>query len=171
MKPIFTVLFHRHSPAVFNRRWEKRSRATIPPTGLEEASERLYYGLNPKVHRYNDIAGFAEIYWDLGTRILANYYFRGDRRTKYGRQIGNQLGVPVSGKHYYLLYNMVEEASFVSASVSEKRNALLAALQRVKETGKRLGCFVDLRTEISIAKCLNVEKYMSRGRSAPRRRV
>jgi hypothetical protein len=34
------------------------------------------------LHQFNDLVGFAEVYWDCGTRVMVDFYFHGDSRTR-----------------------------------------------------------------------------------------
>jgi len=82
-KLVFTILLHRHSPEEFLKIREQRfERMYLKTHGLRRHREE-FDASYPAIHRYNDIAGYAELYWDGGTRILAELFVQGDRRRKH----------------------------------------------------------------------------------------
>ena len=167
-KLIFTVILHRHSPTKFDRQWEQTFKRSISPDLTPETEDRMrnfYSTSNPKIYRYNDIAGFAEIYWDGGTRILVDYYFLGDRRTKYGQAVAKLWPSKTSGNKYYMWQCMASGGSFIDGdNALKKRTALYEALDAVSAQVKKFGCYVDLTTEREIANCIDVKKLLVRPR-------
>jgi hypothetical protein len=170
-KLIFTIILHRHSPETFDRKWEQSFRHNISgaPSSLTQKDEdrmRNYFSASgPRIHRYNDIAGFAEVYWDGGTRILVDYYFLGDQRTKYGQAVAKRWPYMTSGNKYYMWQHMASGGSFIAGDTAlKKRRALHEALDAVSAQAKQFGCYVDLTTEQEIANCIDVNKLLVRPR-------
>ncbi len=167
-KSIFTILLHRHSPKSFAQRWEKTFRRTAPRSmtvEMEKQMRTIYCSSKPRIHRYNDIAGFVEVYWDAGTRILTDCYMLGDRRTKYGRELAKRWPGRISGNRYYPYFSMSEGGSFSSYDKpAQKKAAIIETLDDVEKAAKRLGCYVDLRVEREIANCIDVNKLLVRPR-------
>jgi len=74
-KLIFTVLIHRHSPEKYDQLREAQWNRTYSTPQARERFRDEFYACCPAAQRYNDIAGYAEIYWDGGNRILAELFF------------------------------------------------------------------------------------------------
>jgi hypothetical protein len=170
-KLIFTVILHRHSPKAFDRKWEQSFKQSISSASSyltqkdEDRMRNCFSASSPRIHRYNDIAGFAEIYWDGGTRILADYYFLGDQRTKYGQAVAKRWPYKTSGNKYYTWQHMAGGGSFIAGdNALKKRKALQEALDAVSAQAKKFGCYVDLTTEREIANCIDVNKLLVRPR-------
>jgi hypothetical protein len=110
-KLIFTVFLHRHSPRQFSKLREQRIERTYANPDLRERYRGEFDTSDPAVHRYNDIAGYGEVYWDGGTRILVEIFFRGDRRRKSGQAVaaGRRPQI-VSASSFYPLYVQGVEA-------------------------------------------------------------
>lgn len=165
-KLVFTILIHRRSPGRFQQDWERQFRRHYPHR-REEAVERRnrerFASAYPPIHRYNDIAGFAEIYWDAGTSLQINLYFRGDRRTRYGRSIAQNRDGTVSARNYYL-YDHRIQGGFVPPRRSDilDRQAFLDAFREVRRIANRLRCFVDLRHEEAILGCFDFRALFHR---------
>jgi hypothetical protein len=84
-KLIFTILLHGYSPEQFEHQRQRRLERTYSSAGARERYQDEFKQSDPPFHRYNDVAGYAELYWDGGERILAEFYFRGNRKRKYGK--------------------------------------------------------------------------------------
>ncbi len=146
-KLIFTIILHRHSPETFDRKWEQSFRHSISSAHssltqkVEDRMRDCFSASSPRIHRYNDIAGFAEVYWDGGTRILVAYYFLGDRRTKYGQAVAKLWPYKTSGNKYYAWQHMAGGGSFIAwDNALKKRKALHEVLDAVlAQSWRRLG--------------------------------
>jgi hypothetical protein len=88
------------------------------------------------VHRCNDIAGFVQVFWDGGTRILVVYYFRGLKRPGFGDVLRTYWG----GTHcqygfYPIPYTEVGGIPNLYCSDEVKRAAINEALDRIRADG------------------------------------
>src|SRR5436305_1720971 len=86
-KLIVTVLIHAHSPQTFAEARERELCRLYTTAATRERYREHYDVFRSPVHRYNDVAGYAEVYWDAGTRILLDFFFKGDMRTTFGKAI------------------------------------------------------------------------------------
>ena len=166
-KLLFTILLHRHSPSAFDQLWERRYQKECPPNLTDEEKERRlirHQTADPRIHKYNDIAGFAEVYWDSGSRMLIDYYFIGDRRTRYGRTVWASQAGFTSAHKFYLHSASVNSGSFFLGEddVEKKRNAVFEALDALERKAKQLNCYVDTTAEREITRCLDVSKFFMR---------
>jgi hypothetical protein len=115
----------------------------------------------PPLHRYNDIAGFAELYWDGGTRILVDYFFRGDRSRKFGKQVARSWpedGARISPGKFYLFALGVESGGIPheTCDANLKRKAILEALREIRIRATDLCCFVDLTHEHELLQAIDI---------------
>jgi len=124
---------------------------------------------HPPTH-YNDIAGFAEVYWDGGTRIMLQFFFLGNRRTKFGMAVSAGLesaGVRpelVSARQFYPLYVQPIEASGipnVACCEEVKRQAIIDALDKVAKTAAGMKCYVNLTHERTVLNALTLDRLFS----------
>jgi hypothetical protein len=163
-KLIFTILLQRHSPERFERDWQKAQDRFREP-----GSKGWYAQQNPRIHRYNDLAGFAEVYWDRGTRVDVDYFFLADRRTRFGKGLTQRYGerpLTFNSKKFYA-YALGVDSGYVprrGSAPHQKRKALFDALDSVQEMSSRLGCFVDLTPERQIVEDIDVNLLFSGGR-------
>ncbi len=170
-KRVFTVPIQRHPPKNFDERWQARSirGAPIGPHMEKEFVEaykkslpEIHEAKHPRIHRFNDIFGFAEVWWTRGTEFVIWYYFRGDRRTKVGKIIAQRHVYPISSRQFYYFCDDKAGKFMMWSTPEEKREALFDALNDVRNTAeKKCGCFVDLSHEYEIARCLDVNMMLA----------
>jgi hypothetical protein len=165
-KLVFTILVYRHSPEEFSKLRERRFKSMYTKTHGAGRHRDEFDASHPAIHRYNDIAGFAELYWDGGTRILAELFLQGDRRRKYGKAVAaGRRPETVSPDRFYPLYALYVEASGIShpqrSSEADRRLALQESLQFVREEATKLGCYVDLKHEEVILDATDVQRLFS----------
>jgi len=169
---IFTILLHRNCPERFEtlrqEGLERLERMCSTARALEKYREE-YNLQHPPTHRYNNIAGFAEIYWDGGIRIMLQFFFLGDRRTRFGKAVSVGLvsaGLRpklVSASQFYPLYVQgIEVSGIPNVKCPEelKRKAIIEALDKVAETAADLN-FADLTQEWKVLDALNLERLFS----------
>jgi hypothetical protein len=133
-------------------------------------ASREWHSARHPLNRYNNLVGFAEVYWDLGTRIDINYYFLGNRNTTPGKRLAN--GRKAAGDKYglnprcYYLYSDGVDAGYIPrrGSASEKRNGINQALDHVERTAEEIRCYVDLSHERKMVEYLDVDRFFSGGR-------
>jgi hypothetical protein len=125
----------------------ERSAANIPVhPEVEEQARRGFRSSRPILHRFNDLVGFAEVYWDCGTRIMVDYYFRRGRTRYYG-----------------VARSMVEIARIhPTDSAESKRQAILRALEDVQKTASEASYFVDTSPERAIVQTLDVDAFFAK---------
>ena len=72
------VNIHGLHPSPFTGEFEELREAqrkrTYPTTDARERCHDDFYASYPAAQRYNDIAGYAEVYWDGGSGILASFF-------------------------------------------------------------------------------------------------
>jgi hypothetical protein len=160
-KTIFTVFLHRHSPKQFTELRQKQFERECSTVGSRERySDEHNCSSN---HRYNDIAGFAEVYWDGGTRILIELFFRGDRRTRYGRTVTAGMSrARVKNSRFYSFYPTYAEAGGIPhpqwSDEQEKRQAIMDALEFVRRIATENGCFVDISREQVLLAVIDINR-------------
>lgn len=163
-KLIFTVLLHRHSPGQFSARRQRRFESIYRNPDRRERYREVFDTSYPANHRYNDIAGYAEIYWDAGTRILVEIFFRGDGRTRFGRAVSvGPRPKLFSANRFYPLYVLYKEAGqFSDASCGRgfKRQAIKDGLEHVQTVAISMGCFVDLTHEKLVLDALDIDRLL-----------
>jgi hypothetical protein len=145
---IARVLVTHRTEENFGKSWDRSCARTlaelgVPPTPLGSAQsgpEIAYFASNPRAFPYNDLYGFVDVYWDGGTRILANAYFRGDARRRAGKVLRTRWNVGrLKGAGYYLHSHMRELAWFPRHADDERiRTALLEALLEVERLAREL---------------------------------
>ena len=164
-KLIFTILFHDHSPERFEALRQRRFKELFSSPRARERFRDAYVGGFPPFHRYNDVAGYAELYWDGEERLLAEFYFRGNRTRKYGKAVTEsmQWKEMVSSHRFYPMQVLYLEAGSVSkyAKESENRQAILESLEWLSAQATKLGCFIDLTHEKTLLDAIDVNKLFS----------
>jgi len=166
-KRIFTVFLHRHTPEEFDEYWQEQSKRGAPMSpntekefvdAYKKSLPEIYEATHPHIHRFNDIFGFAEIWWERGHDFVVRYYLRGDSRTKVGRKIAGRYFYPISSRQFYE-FREVKITGFFKSSASElKRKVLVDTLEDISTTAREeFGCFVDLLNEYEIASCLDMD--------------
>jgi len=164
-KLIFTILLHNESPEQFERQRQRRFERMYSNAGARDRYRDEFNQSNPPFHRYNDVAGYAELYWDGGERILGEFYFRGNSRRKYGKAVTNGMRRGIASSRWFypfhVLYIEVGSAPR-SARECEKRQAIADALEWVRAQANELGCFVDLTHERILLDAIDVNKLFSR---------
>jgi hypothetical protein len=164
-KLIFTILLHGYSPEQFERRRQRRFERMYSDPGARERYQDEFNQSDPPFHRYNDVAGYAELYWDGGERILGELYIRGDRSRKYGKTVTNRMRRGItSPRWFYPFHVLYIEVGSVSrgARECENRQAIADALEWVRVQATDLGCFVDLTHERILLDAIDVNKLFSR---------
>jgi hypothetical protein len=168
-KLLFTILIQHHSPEDFKKtematedREFKDYGAGVKDAELEGQARSRYRSSRPILHRFNDLVGFAEVYWDRGTRIMVDCYFRGDRRTRYGERIQSRSTGGVSREWFYAYAPMTEMARIHPGDdVEARRQAILRALDYVEETAQEVLCFADTSPECAIVQALDVDSFFT----------
>lgn len=163
-KLIFTVLLHRHSPERFQElRLRRLNSMYSSPRTRERYRDEFDSQFSP-IYRYNDVAGYAEIYWDAGTRVLIDLFFRGDLRTKYGKAVACGRRGQISASQFYLYLHCLEAGGIPHLSCSEalKREAIIDGLQRVRAVAADMGCVIDLTHEETLLSAIDVRYLFSR---------
>lgn len=172
-KPLFTILCQRRSPARFlkargqrietaltKRREWYRERGLL---SFDEAEElRRLEQDEVGYHRLDDLVGFAEIYWDGGSRIKVNLWLKVDLRAKWGRF---PEGKARSSRRTYHLRIMAADAGrfrFRGASCADKRRAVHQALGYLEKKAEELRFFVDLSAERLLAEHLDFDGLFRR---------
>lgn len=121
----------------------------------------------PSTHRYNGIAGLAGVYWDVywdgGTRILVEVFFRGDRSKAFGRAVAYGRPAVRSTQFYPLYVKPISAGEFPHSSCREefKREAIMDGLKHIERTVADLGAFVDLTAEKALLDALNLTRLLS----------
>lgn len=159
---IRVILLNLHSPERLRQDWERRFRRSYSTVAMRERYCDEFIALHPTTHRYNDIAGFAEVYWDGGTRILVVYYFRGLKRPAFGQMVKAHWGERITSTGFYgIPYS--EESGIPNRHCNEdtKREAVIEALDRVYREGRELGFWFDLKHEIKLVQALNIRLLFS----------
>lgn len=163
-KLVFTVLLHRHPPGQYSRLRQRKLERIYPNPDRRERYREEFNTSYPANHRYNDIAGYAEIYWDAGTRILVEIFFRGDRTTKFGKAVSAGPRPELfSANRFYPLYEVYEEAgqfSDASCGGGFKRQAIEDGLEHVRTVATGMGCFVDLTHEKLLLDALDIDRLL-----------
>ncbi len=169
---IFIIPFQAHDPNVFERAWQKglderlasaKRTLHVPLAGHHiEMFRDTYATEHAPEHRYNDIAGFAEGYWDGGTRILVDCWVRGNGRTRYGQRV--QATRPQNRLYrnqFYLYVSMGNGGMFADLPGEEDRKqAVLDALDAVERIVKDLKCYVDLSEERRLVRHIDFTAYL-----------
>ncbi len=169
---IFTIPFQAHDPDAFKRTWQKGldvllawAKETVDAPLADHHIEMFrdtYAAEHAPEHRYNDIAGFAEVYWDGGTRILVDCWVRGNGRTRYGQRV--QATRPqnrLSRTQFYLYVSMGNGGMFADLpGEDDQKQAVLDALDAVERIVKDLKCYVDLSEERRLVKHVDFTAYL-----------
>jgi len=166
-KLIFTILMQHRSPEEFAAVEQAAEENYIRnvyrdeprDAELEEQARRRFRSSRPILHRFNDLVGFAEVYWDRGARIMVDYFFRGDGRTRYGQTIQSWVGGEVSAQRFYAYAPMVEVATVHGDDAETKRRSILRALDHVEATAREILCFVDTSCERVLVQTLDVDTF------------
>jgi hypothetical protein len=102
----------------------------------------------PRIHRYNDVFGYAEIWWDYHARINVDYFFRADRRMKIGRILRQRFGSGISPKKFYCFDFAAWVGNIYPDGDNNKhRQAILDAFNDVERIVKEYNLYVDLSQE------------------------
>jgi len=159
---LFTLLLNLHSPKRFRSNWERRFLRSYSSSLLRERYRDEFLVSHPTSHRYNDIAGFAELYWDGGTRILVQYYLRGLKRRKFTDTVTAHWGSNVFGSGFYSIpYCEVGGVPHRTCSGDLKRRAILDAMERVQSTADDWGCYLELTNEKRLLNALDIDLWLS----------
>ena len=156
-KLIVRLLLHLHSPDRFRQMWERRFQHSYSTAEMRELYREEFIASHPTTHRYNDIAGFAEVYWDGGTRILVDYYFRGLKRRGFGDVVKAHWGDRIASSGFYRI-PYIEIGGVPSRECGETtiREAIVEALEKVRTTGQDWNFFVDLTHELMLLQAIDV---------------
>lgn len=171
---IFTVLCQRRSPKRFHSARGKRVEQAYADRMMwfaqrpflrfdKDAERRRIEQDEGGFHRLDDLIGFAEVYWDGGSRFMVDVWCKFDRRTKWGRFPDGQ---PLSPKStYHLKVPGAEGGDFPlhNSTLEEKRQALHGALDWIERFAKAERFFVDVTPERKLANCLDLNAICDRG--------
>ena len=142
LKKNANVILHRHSPEGFDARRTRRFERLYATAEARDRYREEFNASCPGTHRYNGIAGFAEVYWDAATRILVDYYFRGLRNTRFGKAVVAHWGEGVRGEGFYPIpYIELGSIPHPECNGAMKRQAIRDALDELaRRTAEDFGC-------------------------------
>ena len=152
-----------HSPEQFLQIRERRFRRQLRTAAMQERYRDEFAASYPPTHRYNDIAGFAELYWDGGTRILVVYHFRGLRNRGFGDAVKAHWGESITPRGFYRL-PYIEVGGIPNPKCDEgaKREAIVEALEQIRTAGEEWGFFLDATHEKALLQSLNIDLFFRR---------
>lgn len=163
-KLIFTILIQHRPPEEFSRIEKaigEKYVSDVQDPELKEQARRRFRSSRPILHRFNDLVGFAEVYWDRGTRIMVDYYFRGDGRTRYGHRILSRGRSNMSREWFYPYPFMIQVSAIHRGDDAKaRRQAILRALDHVEETAREVLCFANTSHERAIVQALDVDAFL-----------
>jgi len=156
-------LIHCHPPERFRALRERRLEKRYQTADIRERHRDQYDLEYPSTHRYNCIAGLAGVYWDGGTRILVEAFFRGDRRTAFGKAVAYGRRAVRSTQLYPLYVQPISAGEFPHPSCQEelKRKAIMDGLKHIERTTADLGAFVDLTAEKALVDAFDLNRLLS----------
>ena len=159
-KLIFTLPIYNQDKKSFRIKHEEKFKKTFTITEDNKKDINdfriLFNRQNPPIHKFNDICGFAEIYWDAGVRILIDFYFNGNGRRKYNRFFKN-----LNPNKFYLRELNIQGGSFFTHSnLNEKKTAIINALKAIEAEAKTFNCYVNTEHEQNLLEFLDLEKYL-----------
>ena len=143
---IFTILLHRQTPQEFESHWRSEANLRGGRAGRSFA------------HRYNNVAAFAEVYWNAGDQILIAYYIRGDRRTRLGKVLDPHAS---ASQFYFRWCDKVNILPSRNPTERAKRKAVSAALDHVERAAANQNWFVDLSHERHLLGALSMKKLFA----------
>lgn len=165
-KQLFVLLIQRHSLPEYDKLWKsglprgapmgRQTPASIV-SAYKEMLPEIYEARHPHLHRYNDLFGFAEIWWNGSMELSVCYYFRGDRRTQMGKRISTDYRYPISSQQFYPYREERIGQLFHWLNRNQVREELRIALNGVAATVKKdFRCFVDISHELELIRCLDL---------------
>jgi hypothetical protein len=111
-----------------------------PPNDAQPDGRTLHYwASNPPTWPFADLYGFADVFWDGGTRILADTYYRGDGRYAAGRALRRIQETRLLAQEYYMLAHRIDLAYLARRfDAAVAATAVNAALDQVEEHAQSL---------------------------------
>lgn len=161
-KLLFQIFVYREAPEAFHRKWGDRQTKFLQANS--GGSDRLldsYRSGNPPWD-YSNIAGFFDLYWDTGTRFLADSYFEADRRRRYGKAVQETEYWPLERGYHRCHWGRALSEFWAHSTMEQKRGSLQQALLEVRSAASRLGAYADISTQMRLLDCLDIDKLLSR---------
>ena len=165
---LFRVLIQGHRPDEFNALWQRQLEHAYPERHGEQRIIGGFAATFPKIHLLNDLVGVAEMFWDGGRRILADFYFRADSRRKFGRLLKSRSSARLNPRRFCMLCHAVEIGGLpLYSTETERRKDLLDALHRVEAEAADLGCHADTSVEQHLVQHLDLAALFHDNQASP----
>ena len=164
---LFRVMVTHRDQHAFHAARESRSERLAGDFGIDPREpwfDEWRFSKDPPTYPYNDIYGFFEIFWDGGTRVLANCYFRGDARRRAGRRLRAAAGGQDLRSQGFFLHWHRKELAWLPNTPSPQsiRRVLSMALDRVDDAAKDLGGVAHLDHARTMLPHVNWDALMGR---------